>query len=529
MRSFQIALAIAIGAVIFSAFIMLVNGDAFWHTMGEIHNAFGELFHLVINGISILFFVGLVLGSAWIIWRFKQESGVIRPDKYGAPVAIRHQGQVIQLSEASATMDPMQQVVFMQKMLQLTNVVNKQMNYYGNADDEEYEEDEEDEQLQIAAPAKKMYPLLDLMSSGDVDNDLSVIGYRSEDGSAVQGKLFDLEKNIYNSVFTVGDQGYGKSAFATLIAAYTVRRGGHLLIIDPEMGQPQSLTERLGPLVNPAFLLTPVANTPEKADALLSIAEAKMKNPDGTPLLLIVDELSMIARSAEANMGEWKDVGKRVLFVCEEFATRGRKRLQRAIVMGQFVQGKRNGGTTLLYSMATMVFHLKKRQSKWALDNEDASQTEALIRGEVMIIPSDSEEEQTRMQVIYPDEQALTIIAQQALQARTVGSLGTTFNNELDDFEELSGFSPQSPNTAFPGPSSRTTGNLENTVKALEKVDESIPQFSEEEERQVLQIARAQIATIGRVVRSKIPEAMNPKRNNAFYPVIKYICDREGW
>src|SRR5436305_14985922 len=80
-RSFQIALAIAIGAVIFSALIMLANGDAFWHTMGEIHDASGELFHLMITGLSILFFVVLVLGTAWIVWKFKQEWGVIRPGK----------------------------------------------------------------------------------------------------------------------------------------------------------------------------------------------------------------------------------------------------------------------------------------------------------------------------------------------------------------------------------------------------------------------------------------------------------------
>jgi len=347
---------------------------------------------------------------------------VIRPGKHGAVQAVKYQDQLVQLSEAHAALDPMQQLAYMQKMLQLTALVHQQMTAYVSEDEDE----RESEVPQIAAPRKKMYPLLELLRSGEIENDSFVLGYRSEDGSAVVGKLFDLEKNIYNSVFTVGDQGYGKSAFATLLAAYTVRCGGHLLIIDPELGQPQSLTERLGPLVHPAFLIAPVANTPEKAEALLTIAEAKVKKPDGTPLLLIVDELSMIARSVEANMGEWKDVGKRVLFVCEEFATRGRKRLQRAIVMGQFVQGKRNGGTTLLYSMATMVFHLKKRQSKWALDPDEAAQTPTLARGEVMIIPSDSEEEQTRMQVVYPDEQALEIIAEEALKMRMVETRHTT-------------------------------------------------------------------------------------------------------
>jgi len=65
-------------------------------------------------------------------------------------------------------------------------------------------------------------------------------------------------------------------------------------------------------------------------------------------------------------------------------------------------------------------------------------------------------------------------------------------------------------------------------VKADEKLDESIPEYSREEAEEILQIARTQLATYGRVIRSRIPAAMNPPRNNAIYPVVKLILDREG-
>lgn len=72
--------------------------------------------------------------------------------------------------------------------------------------------------------------------------------------------------------------------------------------------------------------------------------------------------------------------------------------------------------------------------------------------------------------------------------------------------------------------------DLDHPVDTMTAVlsTQAFPNFSEEDERQILEIVRVQKATIGQVVRSKIPAAMNPPRNNKFYPVVKYICDREG-
>lgn len=126
-------------------------------------------------------------------------------------------------------------------------------------------------------------------------------------------------------------------------------------------------------------------------------------------------------------------------------------------------------------------------------------------------------------QLAYPPVPALSAKASSAY------NIQTTFNDDEDDFQDELAYSAPTEELAFESVRTPITGNLENDVKAPEKSDESIPSFSEEDERQILEIGRIHLATYGRVIRSKIPASMNPPRNNAIYPVVKYICDREGW
>ncbi len=62
-----------------------------------------------------------------------------------------------------------------------------------------------------------------------------------------------------------------------------------------------------------------------------------------------------------------------------------------------------------------------------ALDPEDAEQTPTLDPGEVIVIPSRSSEPKARMQVIYPDEEALQIIASVALELLDDGPVSGEF------------------------------------------------------------------------------------------------------
>jgi hypothetical protein len=426
-----------VGVVLLILVFMVANPVAFWHTTGEIHDSLANAFGALGVGMVILFFVGVPLGTAALAIKINQSRKVqvIPVGKYGAPPAVvihEQTGPRVEHLSQAGQMDTAQILTALRQSMQL-NVVSanalKRMSAYLEDAGQVVDELPPAGQDQLPAP-KRMYKLIDVLRSGHMGNDGEyIIGYK-RDGSAMCGKLFDVEDNLYNSIFTVGDQGGGKTAFAVLIAAYTIKHGGRLLIIDPEKGQKQSLTERLGPLVNRAFLLHEIADTPEKADSLLKIADAEIETPGDYPVVFLVDELSMIARQAEVNMGKWAKVGTHILSTLEDYATRGRKRIRRSVVMGQFTQGKRNGGTTLRYAMATMCFRIDKKQSQLALDQEEAEQTPTLEPGEVIVIPSRSSEPKARMKVIYPDEEALRIIAQVALEMRVVDADG---RQESDD------------------------------------------------------------------------------------------------
>ncbi len=327
---------------------------------------------------------------------------------------------------------------------------SKTSNFFLDApsDDREPVEDEEEE----LAPLE-MISLSELLRDGEIlpDEEESIIGYE-RDGEPVVGRLFDIQDNIYNSIFIVGDQGYGKSSLAVLLAAYTVFHRGRLLVIDPEKGQAQSLTERLGPLVHPAFLLCEIADTPQKAEQLLSIAEQEIAEPGDYPLCLLIDELSMIARAAETNMGKWAAVGKRILVVAEDYATRGRKRIRRSVAMGQFTQGKKSGGTALRYAMANMVFRIDQKQARLVLEPEDAAIAPTLVPGEVIVIPSRSSEPKVQMQVVYPDEEGLQMIAQAMLSESDLvsGAFQPAFQENLqEDLKRPGNILEMTPETAW--------------------------------------------------------------------------------
>lgn len=438
-----LAISAVASVVLLLLIFMTTNPAAFWHTAGEIHNSLASAFGALGIGLIILFFAGLVLGSAAIGTRIIQswKVQVIPVNEHGSPPAVViHEKGVARVEHlATGQMDTQQLLTALRQSMQLNvvsaNALKRMSAYLEEAGDVVDELPPGDKQGQLPPP-KKMYKLIDVLRTGCVGNDGEyVIGYK-RDGTSMAGKLFDVEDNLYNSIFTVGDQGGGKTAFAVLIAAYTIKHGGRLLIIDPEKGQRQSLTERLGPLVNKAFLLHEIADTPEKAEKLLSIAESEIETPGDYPVAFLVDELSMIARQAEVGMGKWAEVGKRCLSILEDYATRGRKRIRRSVVMGQFTQGKRNGGTTLRYAMATMCFRIDKKQSQLALDQEDAEQTPTLEPGEVIVIPSRSSEPKARMKVVYPDEEALQIIAQVALEVLTGLSISSEFRETPSTFQE---------------------------------------------------------------------------------------------
>src|SRR6266487_343794 len=244
-------------------------------------------------------------------------------------------------------------------------------------DADEYEE--EDAPLQIEAPKKIL--LSEQIERGLTmpDEEESVFGYPIDTYEPMRVVLFEREGNFVNSLFVVGQQNQGKSTIGTYFAALTVNHGGYLLVIDPDAEiSEQSLSSRLGPLKN--FLLCEVADTPEKAKRLLELAEDEIDHPSDFPLLLLVDEFSLIMRHGKAG-GKWQKVAALCASTVENYATRGRKRLRRAVVFGQISNASRTGGTELRDSCAQIIFQTPYRKAVLVLQDADDVDTERIEAG----------------------------------------------------------------------------------------------------------------------------------------------------
>jgi hypothetical protein len=351
------------GCIVLGSFLLLLDP--------AIHARFLEAVDATGRGIEMLFYAGLGLGSAAIgvkIWRGRTAL-VIKDGKDGQVArAVVYRGQVVQIGSAEGI--GLNEILQMQaqllgqqqKTLQVVDsgakAFQRLMTIQEEYDDE-YEE-EDDVKLLEAPKVHTLSEQLQSMST-QINEDTSIVGY--VDDEPLRGKLFDNDGNIFDSVFVLGDPGFGKSTFATYLAALTVMHHGRLIVIDPDAEFGQSLSVRLGPLANEIFLLCPIADTPEKAERALDIAEAELESPSDYPVLFLIDEFTMIMRQAANDSGKWNKVGKRLADITENYATRGRKRERRVVAFGQIPNAKRSGGTEFRDSCTVVTFHLKKRRA----------------------------------------------------------------------------------------------------------------------------------------------------------------------
>jgi hypothetical protein len=385
-----------------------------------IHAGFLSFLGDVVTGIKIIFLVGTTLGSTAVgfkIWKGRKAL-VIRDGK-GDQIAraVVYKGMVVQIGSADGI--GLNEILGMQSQL-----IGQQQKTLQVVDSgakaiqrmipllNEYDEDEEEEDDTKLLEAPKVYTLSEQLqgSTTQINEDTSIVGY--VDDEPLRGRLFDDDGNMFDSVFVLGDQGFGKSTFATYLAALTILHHGRLIVIDPDAEFGQSLSVRLGPLANEIFLLCPIADTPEKAERALDIAEDELESPSDYPILFLIDEFTMIMRQAGNDSGKWSKVGKRLVDITENYATRGRKRRRRVVGFGQIPNAKRTGGTEFRDSCTVVAFHLKKKRAQIVLDGDEAELAPDLGTGEVIVIPARSSEASYRMQLPYPDSDGLRMIAQ---------------------------------------------------------------------------------------------------------------------
>jgi len=393
----------------------------------------------------------------------------------------------------------------------------------GTITNNEYNINEEDDEDMPLLEGPKAFTLSEQLKNGitSPNEATSIIGYMG--GDPFRAKIFDVQGNLFNSVFVFGDQGYGKSTFGTYLAALTILQGGRIIVIDPESEADQSLTTRLGPLAQEDFMLCPIADTPDKAKTAVSIARQIIEQYGNNKLLVLIDEFTLIARHAGKEGKGWADVGKEILDMAEEYATRGRKKGCRVICFGQIPKASRSGNTEVRDSMAIVSFNLRKERAQNILELENAKQAPSLQRGEIILMPNATT---YRLQLPYPDEKALEEVAK---IGRAMVKAVDPFTGLHSGFHHLSPFSLDDDDTTEITVDEAYLRMPEITVNEAVKTGESIPDFSPDDEMQIVEIARVQMILDGKVTRAKIPMAMKPPRNNKFYPVVKYICDREGF
>jgi hypothetical protein len=408
--------ALTIALLICSSVILLGRAG---QVFSEINDGVTSTVHAVEVGLVILFFVAIILGSAAIgvkIWKMA-SSHTIR-DGNGDKVAraVIYKGAVVQIGSAEgiglAEILQMQAQLVgqQQKTLQVVDSGARAIHRMLPLLSEQSEEDEDEGDTDLP-DEPKVYALSEQLqaSTTQINEETSIVGY--VDDEPLRGKLFDDDGNMFDSVFVLGDPGFGKSTFATYLSALTVLHHGRLIVIDPDAEFGQSLSVRLGALSNEIFLLCPIADTPEKAARAVNLARDEIESPSDYPVIWLIDEFSMIARQATSGNGKWAEVGKDLIDLTEDWATRGRKRRRRVVAFGQIPNRNRTGGTEFRDSCTVISFHLKKKRAQMVLE-EEAEIAPYLGAGEVIVIPARSSESSYRMQLPYPDSDGLRMIAQ---------------------------------------------------------------------------------------------------------------------
>jgi hypothetical protein len=297
-------------------------------------------------------------------------------------------------------------------------------NFFGKDDEDANGEEEEDEDFAVPT-------LLDQLNNGTtaMNEVTSIIGYA--DGEALRGSLFARSGNLFDSLFAIGDQGFGKSSLGVLIACYTVLHGGKILVIDPDAEEPESLTRRLGNLSR--FLMAPVASSPEQALHVVATARKAIESPSGKPVLLLVDEFSYLMRQLENKGSRWNDSAIGIKDISEDYATRGRKRFCRIIAFGQIAKVERTGGSEFRDSCTLLAFHLKRERAQQILEGDAADIASQLVAGEVVVVPRNAGGQAYKLALPYADDQAVARVVEMAGYERAVGGLERVDVEPLED------------------------------------------------------------------------------------------------
>lgn len=238
------------------------------------------------------------------------------------------------------------------------------------------------------------------------------------------------------------------------------------------------------------------------------------------PMLVLVDELPAVARWEAKHKPEYS-----ILDLAEKIVLEHRKHNVYCLLTGQSLPAEVLPTLTRDNLSSRLVFNSSAAHARMAgLDEETRKKLLPLLRkaqpGTAILDVSRRAE---------PDIAAIPETTIHDLRVIVeAGNSDEAFNELHTDFQELSRLSNGMTETVSESGLHVLSGKSGMDMKDAVKTVESLPELSDEEERQILHIAQAQLATYGKVIRSKIPAAMTPPRNNAVYPAVKAVLDREG-
>lgn len=283
MKHLSLLVALALVAM---AFLL------YWLNRAAVDLAMTEVFGALFTGLKILFFAGVVLGSAWVVIEIKRHSQVkvIGAGKHGYQQAVIHNGQIVHLQQpGQAQLDPMQQLAMLKTVMQLQGQM-------GQLARRSVEEVPGTKPLEIAPPPEGIPAIVRYADVVDeVPDTMSLLGIHPSDGAL---ELTDWEK--LKMLWLVGSSSTGKSNTIFGKALEARNKGGKLLVVDQHATKDDSLSKKLAPLKD-AFL-RPIAITDEAVLAALEWFKIEFERrvagaPCDQKIVLICDEMNRMVRN----------------------------------------------------------------------------------------------------------------------------------------------------------------------------------------------------------------------------------------
>lgn len=346
-------LSVVAAALVIVLVAIFTNLSGFHGFMGELHTGVTTVALGLWDGVIVLFIVGVVLGSAYVVIRLRQMSRfhAVGHTKHGPTQAIvLADGRVEHLNSGQVQMDPAQQLEMLRKAMQVLSANASMMKRFPVDDDvvdaEQTRQIGSGQTKQLGAPSASLPTNVlyeDIREQVPRGHILVGIGR-----SGIETK----EKAVGACVWIVGLSGTGKTSTTVLRVEERHADGHKFLGVDPHWFKPDSLMNAVKGYSR--SFLKPMARTPEQSKEVLNafINEFNGRKIGQIPqpwqkITLLVDEVGALMDPTTPEEEEIKDLLPTIARICGQEA--------RNFNMGGIFISQQATGLAWLRKMALMV------------------------------------------------------------------------------------------------------------------------------------------------------------------------------